>query len=1077
MQSAYSLLVTVTNSRHQAFFNVSQQTWRLCFEERKPMNTRLPSINPKLSSLVMSLVALGLLFPMPSKAENIAGDTVQGDLHIMGDLDFGSTIDTPSQAAVYQLYDEDGTAYTVRFRAARDNVSALWEQNGSATPKKKMELDKDNILKLYDPQNPTSSPTVVLDPRTGTVEVKGTLKFTGGSQPSMISVDSNGKLLYSGPVVFNSSVVLQGGATIPTGQSLQFGSNFQATLNESKTTYLDGVLTNLGYAAGGVPATSINKIPIMGYVSVLSLKKINGYDYIAGQFQGQCTIGNSTFGSSESGQTSAFVAKIQNGSALWVKTMGSTTSAATSFVQLAVDTSGNVFVAGSFSGTTTNLAPINNVASLSGTSNGIVVKYSASGTPQWAKVIAGNNTQSLSSISVDGSGNAFVVGSFNGITSTLDGFNLTSAGNTDGLVIKLNGSNGVVLWSKAVGGTANSDSLLAVTVDGSGNVLVGGSFYTAITTLGAFNFTTSGARFAILVKFNGNGDTQWAQHFSTGGSSRVYSIATQSNGDVFAVGNIYGSTTDLGANNIVGAGQYDAWIGKFAASNGAILWTKAIGGSGDDQINSVVIDTSGNVLAGGNFNAALTNVGAFNVTGGGASDGFVIKLGGDGIIQDLEKVGGAGPDYVNAVASENGNILVGGSSGDPFNIGNAKLLGGGFAMSWPAINLVTTTPSSGVSFAWSNSLANGIGSVAVGGQSYAEGSGSIAMGSGTALGSQSIAGGLGALASGYNSMAWGIDNQATQGNALALGVGNYAQNYSSLALGSANYATGLSSLALGQSNYNMGNNSVTLGQFNSNDFDYAVVLGYSNYTYGADAVALGSNNYGGLGALALGTSNAINGDNGIAIGASNTSGGSYTLAVGANNSAGWDYSVVLGFDNNGVDHSVLLGQGNATNTTSVAVGSGNTAVDYSTSLGLGNYSGYSAMALGFSNNVSGYGAAALGSQNYAVGDYSIALGNNVTTQTVYSMVFGVNNVSQGDSYTWIPTDDLMIVGNGGDWVAPSNAFAIHKNGNTRIAGQLEAKGVIRCAKAGDLDMGIFTDGANPADATNGLDAGLRYATE
>lgn len=841
---------------------------------------------------------------MPAAQLKAADTSVDGDLHVTGEMDYGTTVlDTQSQAAVYQLYDENGTAYTVRFRTAKDSSATVWEQNAAA-PKKKMELDKDNILKLYDPENPTGAPTVLLDPATGSVEVKGTVKFTGGSQPSSISVDSNGKLLYSGPVVFSSQVILQSGATVAAGQTIQFGSGVSAALNESKVAYLDGTLTNLGYRSDGVTGTLIKKIPFSGQVTITDIKRLNGYEYIAGFATGPCMFSSTFLGQVNApvdGATVAFIAKYQsnpNGSSIfkWVRTLNTSIGASTSFKKLAVDSGENIIVVGAFSGTTTNLPT--NVTSLGSSPNAVVIKYNSSGTVQWSKVVAGNLTQDLSDVAVDSLGHVVAVGSFNGTTSTLDGYNITSAGKINGFAVKLDGSVGSVLWSKVVGGNVESNTLLAVAVDAADNIITGGSFYRAVTTLESdFNFSFPGARAAILLKTNSGGVTQWVKHFSTGGSSRVFAIAIQSNGDVLAGGNLHGSTTDMGSNDIVGAGQYDGWIGKFASTDGAIQWTRAIGGTGDDQVNSLATDSSGNLYVGGTALSALTNLGSFNTTSGG---GYQITLDGSGAIQRLNKVSDSYSASVLSLSYENGSLSVAGTSSAPFSIGNTKALAGSYALTWPVGTLVTPVPSAPASFAWSNGLAPGSSSVALGGFSFAEGVYSTALGSGNAVGAYSFASGNSSQAQGSNSIALGSLNMATSSSSLAVGYGNSAANSNSTALG-------------------------------------------------------------------------------------------------------------------------------------------------------------------------GY--------NKSLGKFSVTLGNYATAQGMYTVVLGTNNVPQGNSISWLVTDDLFVIGNGTSTSNQSNAFAIHKNGNTRIAGQLEAKGVIRCAKAGDLDMGAFTDGANPADATNGLNAGLRYATE
>ena len=74
---------------------------------------------------------------------------------------------------------------------------------------------------------------------------------------------------------------------------------------------------------------------------------------------------------------------------------------------------------------------------------------------------------------VDGSGNVLVTGTFEG-TVDFGGGPLTSTGVSDIFLAKYD-PNGNHIWSQRFGGTS-SESVRAIAVDGSGNVLVTGSF-------------------------------------------------------------------------------------------------------------------------------------------------------------------------------------------------------------------------------------------------------------------------------------------------------------------------------------------------------------------------------------------------------------------------------------------------------------------------------------------------------------------------------------------------------------------------------------------------------------------------
>jgi hypothetical protein len=71
-------------------------------------------------------------------------------------------------------------------------------------------------------------------------------------------------------------------------------------------------------------------------------------------------------------------------------------------------------------------------------------------------------------------------------------------------------------------------------------------------------------------------------------------------------------------------------------------------------------------------------------------------------------------------------------------------------------------------------------------------------------------------------------------------------------------------------------------------------------------------------------------------------------------------------------------------------------------------------------------------------------------------------------------DDLLIVGNGTAYPpAASNAVKVRRNGAMRAAGVVESKVGFRTPKMGDIDMGLFTAGPDPAT----LNSGLGYAGE
>lgn len=214
-------------------------------------------------------------------------------------------------------------------------------------------------------------------------------------------------------------------------------------------------------------------------------------------------------------------------------------------------------------------------------------------------------------------------------------------------------------------------------------------------------------------------------------------------------------------------------------------------------------------------------------------------------------------------------------------------------------------------------------------------------------------------------------------------------------------------------------------------------------------------NYGGGAVDAVGLSN------GAALGARST-GLSEGVAFGIGSTA-ISYGIAEG------THSVAMSAGSATGELSVAMG-GYALGERSVAMSLGVASTWlaTAMSAGIAEGPASI-AMTYGQAHHA---FSAAIGVGVNTYGDHQMVVGVNNAVGGDP------DDLFVVGNGGvsqsdaDPAAASTALVINKNGNARLGGSLQVKGGIRIPPGGDISMGDFDEGDNPAD----LNKALRYDT-
>ena len=305
-----------------------------------------------------------------------------------------------------------------------------------------------------------------------------------------------------------------------------------------------------------------------------------------------------------------------------------------------------------------------------GSDDAFVSKYDASGNYQWTKAFGGTGYDAAYSVAVDSSGNVYVAGGFRSTVDFDPGAgvdNRISAGDYDAFVSKYDAS-GNYQWTKAFGGTGR-DSAYSVAVDSSGNVYIGGWFRNTVDFdpgAGVDNRISAGDNDAIVSKYDASGNYQWTKAFGGTGTDSANSVAVDSSGNVYVAG-VFKNTVDFdpgaGVDNRTSAGDYEAFVSKYDAS-GNYQWTKAFGGTGTDSANSVAVDSSGNVYVAGAFKNTVDfdpGAGVDNRTSAGEIDVFVSKYDASGNYQWTKAFGGTGWDSAYSVATDSsGNVYIGG---------------------------------------------------------------------------------------------------------------------------------------------------------------------------------------------------------------------------------------------------------------------------------------------------------------------------------------------------------------------------------------------------------------------------------
>ena len=215
------------------------------------------------------------------------------------------------------------------------------------------------------------------------------------------------------------------------------------------------------------------------------------------------------------------------------------------------------------------------------------------GQTPWVQAMSGGTQSNAASIATDAAGNAYVGGSFMG-TLTIAGTVLQAATtNAFGAYIAKYSPQGALLWVRqpTVPGAYSRLGVESVVVDGSGNVLLGGTFSGDAWTLGNVTLPAHPAgplpSQGFVAKLDPAGTISWARA-AVDASRRgtIGAVAVDASGTVYAAGSFNGSLAS-------------AFIQQYSAA-GVLQTTTASpmpGGTGSLTITGLALSANGQQLA------------------------------------------------------------------------------------------------------------------------------------------------------------------------------------------------------------------------------------------------------------------------------------------------------------------------------------------------------------------------------------------------------------------------------------------------------------------------------------------------
>ncbi len=310
------------------------------------------------------------------------------------------------------------------------------------------------------------------------------------------------------------------------------------------------------------------------------------------------------------GENAVLVKYDANGKAIWARSVVNGPNVSR-FEDVDVDSSGNVYVVGSLSGSEVfNFGSgISITCPSPGSYNAFIIKYNSNGDPIWVRTPSvAPNLSFFTGVKVGLTGDIIVCGSQTGSEIFTYGDEVTAKGTNPGgsnaLLVKYN-SMGEAQWARSVTSGSASTSFRRISIDSLGNIFtVGGQstnhaaeFGTGISTTAPYSSS------ALIVKYDLSGTALWAKtpeigpnyssfvNVTNDNSGNVYAVGSQNGRNIFAYGSgVSASGSHSGSNSILV--KYD--------TNGLAQFAKSVSGSGySTSFNSVAVDSFGNIFTAG----------------------------------------------------------------------------------------------------------------------------------------------------------------------------------------------------------------------------------------------------------------------------------------------------------------------------------------------------------------------------------------------------------------------------------------------------------------------------------------------
>lgn len=329
------------------------------------------------------------------------------------------------------------------------------------------------------------------------------------------------------------------------------------------------------------------------------------------------------------GEMDYYIAKLNaaTGEAVWAKTFGGVRNWEM-FNSVVADEAGNLYAVATFGnvssaplemplkdGSSTSLAVTNNWGE-----DYLLVKFNKDGEILWATSIGSKFRENgTPDVTVGEDGNPVICGVFNAANGNLTNeseekrefyigeqkYLLYPEQSKESALVKLNSTDGSVMWSRYFTGTGNQEVLKVQAVSGSNALAVTGKANNQIIVEGSAGLSTetvthvSGADHLFVISFDVDGKLLWSKSASGDTSSEGKEISSDDLGNIYVSGYFNGSL-NWGDDIVLqktGSNEKEGFFAKLNGS-GKCLYAETVKGTGAESINLIAVNGDKLAVAG-----------------------------------------------------------------------------------------------------------------------------------------------------------------------------------------------------------------------------------------------------------------------------------------------------------------------------------------------------------------------------------------------------------------------------------------------------------------------------------------------